>query len=177
MDTEIFNVPFSKDRAKDLKAGMQLLLSGTVYTARDAAHKRLCELIAENKPLPVDLNDAVIYFCGPAPAKPGMVIGSAGPTTSYRMDAYSPVLMEKAGIRAMIGKGNRNEEVVNAMKEHSCVYFAATGGLGALLAKCITSCETAAFEDLGPEALRKLTVEKFPVIVAIDAFGNNMYSL
>jgi len=176
MKVKKLNVPFSRYEAESLKAGMKVYLSGTIYTARDAAHKRLCELIEKGASLPFDFKDCVIYFCGPAPAKPGMVIGSAGPTTSYRMDAYSPILIEKAGIRAMIGKGNRSLAVIESMKKFSCIYFAATGGLGAMLAKSIIASEVIAFEDLGPEAVRKLTVENFPVVVAIDSAGNNMYA-
>ena len=174
---EIVNieVPFSEESAKRLSAGMRVAISGVVYTARDAAHKRLCDLLAEGKPLPVDLQDAFIYFAGPAPAKPGMPIGSVGPTTSYRMDDYSPILMRQAGIRAMMGKGNRSEKVVDAIKEYNCIYFAVTGGLGALLAKSVTASEIVSFEDLGAEAIRKLTVSNFPAIVAIDTFGKNLY--
>ena len=169
------NAPISKDFALTLSVGMRVAISGLIYTARDAAHKRLCDLIDAGKSLPVDLRDAVIYFAGPAPAKPGMPIGSVGPTTSYRMDDYSPILMKEAGIRAMMGKGNRNNAVIETMIECGCVYFAATGGLGALLAKSVVASEIIAFEDLGPEAIRKLTVKDFPAIVAIDSKGNSLY--
>ena len=168
------NVPLSKEDARKLKSGDSCLLSGVIYTARDAAHKRLCELIEQGKDVPFDVKDSVIYFVGPTPAKPGEVIGSAGPTTSYRMDAYSPVLIAQ-GQTGMIGKGKRNDEVVNAMKEHGAVYFGAIGGCGALLSQCIKKSEVIAYEDLGAEAIRRLEVENFPVIVVIDSEGNNLY--
>ena len=166
--------PLSHEDARKLKAGDSVLLSGVIYTARDAAHKRLCELVAQGKELPMDIQDAVIYFVGPTPAKPGQAIGSAGPTTSYRMDAYSPTLIAQ-GQTGMIGKGKRGPEVVAAMKEHGAVYFGAIGGCGALLSKCIKKAEVIAYEDLGAEAVRRLEVEDFPVIVIIDAEGNNLY--
>ncbi|MBQ6830438.1 MAG: Fe-S-containing hydro-lyase [Clostridia bacterium] len=166
--------PLTKEMARSLKAGDSCLLSGVIYTARDAAHKRLCELIEQGKELPIDLRDSVIYFVGPTPAKQGAVIGSAGPTTSYRMDAYSPALIAR-GQTGMVGKGKRDTAVVEAMKEHGAVYFGAIGGCGALLADCITSCEVVAYEDLGAEAIHRLTVENFPVTVIIDSEGNNLY--
>ena len=166
--------PLTLEQVKDLKSGDSVLISGVIYTARDAAHKRLCELAAQGKPLPFDPTDSVVYFVGPAPAKGDQVIGSAGPTTSYRMDAYSPTLIA-LGQRGMIGKGKRSPEVVAAMKEHGAVYFGAIGGAGALLAKCIKECELIAFEDLGAEALRKLYVEEMPLVVIIDSEGNNLY--
>ena len=166
--------PLSREEARKLKAGDSCLLSGVIYTARDAAHKRLCQLIEEGRELPVDLKDSVFYFVGPTPAKPGQVIGSAGPTTSYRMDAYSPALI-KLGQTGMIGKGKRDETVISAMKEHGAVYFGAIGGCGALLGKCIRKSELVAYEDLGAEAICRLEVENFPVIVIIDAQGNNLY--
>ena len=166
--------PLSREEARKLKAGDSCLLSGVIYTARDAAHKRLCQLIDEGRELPVDLKDSVFYFVGPTPAKPGQVIGSAGPTTSYRMDAYSPALI-KLGQTGMIGKGKRDETVIAAMKEHGAVYFGAIGGCGALLGKCIKKSELVAYEDLGAEAICRLEVENFPVIVIIDAQGNNLY--
>lgn len=168
------HAPMTRQQAKALKAGDSCLISGTIYTARDAAHKRLCELVAQGKELPIDLTDAVIYFVGPTPEKPGQVIGSAGPTTSYRMDAYSPTLIA-LGQTGMIGKGKRNEDVIAAMKEHGAVYFGAIGGCGALLGKCIKKSEIVAYEDLGAEAIRRLEVEDFPVIVIMDAEGNNLY--
>ena len=166
--------PLSREAARTLKAGDSCLISGVIYTARDAAHKRLCELVAEGKELPLDVKDAIIYFVGPTPAKEGQAIGSAGPTTSYRMDAYSPTLIAE-GLTGMIGKGKRGPEVVAAMKEHGAVYFGAIGGCGALLSKCIKKAEVIAYEDLGAEAIRRLEVEDFPAIVIIDSEGNNLY--
>jgi len=166
--------PLSREEAKKLKAGDSCLLSGVIYTARDAAHKRLCDLVAKGEELPLDIKDAVIYFVGPTPAKPGQVIGSAGPTTSYRMDAYSPTLIG-LGQTGMIGKGKRGPEVVDAMKKHGAVYFGAIGGAGALLSKCIKKAEVIAYDDLGAEAIRRLEVEDFPVVVIIDSEGNNLY--
>ena len=168
------NTPFTTEDVRKLKAGDSCLISGVIYTARDAAHKRLCELVAEGKELPFDVKDSIVYFVGPTPAKPGEVIGSAGPTTSYRMDAYSPILIEK-GQTGMIGKGKRGPEVIAAMKEHGAIYFGAIGGAGALLAKCIKKSEIVAYEDLGAEAIRRLEVEDFPVVVIIDSEGNNLY--
>ena len=166
--------PITREGARSLKAGDSCLISGVIYTARDAAHKRLCELIEKGEPLPIDLKDSVIYFVGPTPAKPGQAIGSAGPTTSYRMDAYSPTVIEMGGT-AMIGKGKRGPEVIEAMKKHGAVYFGAIGGCGALLSKCIKKAEVVAYEDLGAEAIRRLEVEDFPVVVIIDSEGNNLY--
>lgn len=165
----------SEDMVRDLKAGDELLISGEIFTGRDAAHKRLCDLLEDGEELPVDLKDRVIYFVGPSPAKPGSPIGSAGPTTSYRMDAYSPTIIEKCGLRAMIGKGGRSAEVIDAMKEHGAVYLAAIGGAAALIAKSVEEAEIIAYEDLGPEAIRKLKVKDFPVVVAIDSYGNSLY--
>ena len=167
-------VPLSREEARKLKSGDSCLLSGVIYTARDAAHKRLCELIEQGKELPFDVEDSVIYFVGPTPARPGEVIGSAGPTTSCRMDAYSPMLI-KQGQTGMIGKGKRNNDVINAMKEHGAVYFGAIGGCGALLSQCIKKSEVIAYEDLGAEAIRRMEVENFPVTVIIDSEGNNLY--
>ena len=166
--------PLTRQMARQLKSGDSVLLSGVIYTARDAAHKRLCELVAQGKELPLDIKDSIIYFVGPTPARPGQAIGSAGPTTSYRMDAYSPTLIAQ-GLTGMIGKGKRNEEVVAAMKENGAVYFGAIGGCGALLSKCIKKAEVIAYDDLGAEAIRRLEVEDFPVIVIIDSEGNNLY--
>ena len=166
--------PLSREDARKLKSGDSCLLSGVIYTARDAAHKRLCELVEQGKKLPMDIQNSVIYFVGPTPAKPGEVIGSAGPTTSYRMDAYSPMLIAQ-GQTGMIGKGKRSAEVINAMKEHGAVYFGAIGGCGALLSQCIKKSEIIAYEDLGAEAIRRLEVEDFPVVVIIDSEGNNLY--
>jgi len=172
--TKKLQTPFTREDARSLKAGDSCLITGVIYTARDAAHKRLCELAAQGKPLPVDMENAIIYFVGPTPAKPGQAIGSAGPTTSYRMDAYSPTLIAM-GQTGMVGKGKRNAEVIAAMKEYGAVYFGATGGCGALLSKCIKKAEIVAYEDLGAEAIRRLEVEDFPVIVIIDSEGNNLY--
>ena len=166
--------PLTREQARSLKAGDSVLISGVIYTARDAAHKRLCELVAQGKELPMDIKDAIIYFVGPTPAKPDQAIGSAGPTTSYRMDAYSPTLIAE-GQTGMIGKGKRGPEVIAAMKEHGAVYFGAIGGCGALLSKCIKKAEIVAYEDLGAEAIRRLEVEDFPVVVIIDSEGNNLY--
>lgn len=166
--------PLSRETARNLRAGDSCLLTGTIYTARDAAHKRLCALIEQGKELPIDLKDSVIYFVGPTPERPGEVIGSAGPTTSYRMDAYSPMLIAR-GHTGMIGKGKRGGEVIAAMKEYGAVYFAATGGCGVLLSQCIKSKEPVAYEDLGAEAICRLEVKDFPVTVVIDSLGNNLY--
>ena len=166
--------PLSREEARKLKSGDSCLLSGVIYTARDAAHKRLCELATQGKPLPFDVQDSVIYFVGPTPAREGQAIGSAGPTTSYRMDAYSPTLIA-LGQTGMIGKGKRGPEVVAAMKEHGAVYFGAIGGCGALLSSCVKKSELVAYEDLGAEAIRRLEVEDFPVVVVIDSQGNNLY--
>ena len=167
-------LPLTREKARELKAGDSCLLSGIIYTARDAAHKRLCALADEGKELPFPVKDATIYYVGPTPAKPGQAIGSAGPTTSYRMDAYSPTLIAE-GQTGMIGKGKRGPEVIAAMKEHGAVYFGAIGGCGALLSKCIKKAEIVAYEDLGAEAIRRLEVEDFPVVVIIDSEGNNLY--
>ncbi len=168
------NAPLSSAEARKLRAGDSVLLSGVIYTARDAAHKRLCELVARGEELPFPIEDSVIYFVGPTPAKEGQAIGSAGPTTSYRMDAYSPTLIGQ-GLTGMIGKGKRGAEVVAAMKQHGAVYFGAIGGCGALLSKCIKKAEIVCYEDLGAEAIRRLEVEDFPVVVVIDSEGNNLY--
>lgn len=166
--------PLTRDEVGKLKAGDQVMLSGEVYTSRDAGHARMVKMLEEGKPLPFDVKDAVIYYVGPSPAKPGEVIGSAGPTTSYRMDPFAPMMIE-AGMTGMIGKGNRNEAVVSAMKTHGAVYFAAVGGAAALIASSIEAAEVIAFEDLGTEALRRLKVKNFPCIVVIDSEGNNLY--
>ena len=166
--------PLTREKVASLKAGDSCLISGVIYTARDAAHKRLCELVEAGKELPLDVKDAIIYFVGPTPAKPGQTIGSAGPTTSYRMDAYSPILIRE-GLTGMIGKGKRGAEVVAAMQAYGAVYFGAIGGCGALLSKCIKKAQVIAYEDLGAEAIRRLEVEDFPVIVIIDSEGNNLY--
>ncbi len=169
-------LPLTEEIAKTLKAGDRVLLTGIIYTSRDAGHKRMCESLAKGEELPIDPMNATIYYVGPTPAKPGTVIGSAGPTTSGRMDAYAPTMMS-VGARGMIGKGARLPEVVEAMKKYSGVYFGAIGGAGALLAKCIKSAKLIAYEDLGAEALRELYVEDMPLVVIIDSEGNNLYEL
>jgi fumarate hydratase subunit beta len=166
--------PLSDKDLEKLKIGDRVLISGIVYTGRDAAHKRLFDLVQAGKDLPFDIRGQVIYYVGPTPSKPGQVFGAAGPTTSYRMDAYSPSLIAK-GLKGMIGKGMRSEAVKEAMKKYKAVYFAATGGAGALLAKRVKKAEVVAYEDLGPEAIRRLEVEDLPVIVVNDIHGNDLY--
>lgn len=168
--------PFTEDMAKELKAGDIVLISGVIYTGRDAAHKRLVEAVKEGKELPFDVKDQIIYYVGPTPTKPGHTFGSAGPTTSYRMDAYSPTLIE-LGLRGMIGKGYRGQEVKESIKKNHGVYFAAIGGLGATIGKSVTESEIIAYEDLGAEAIRKITVKDFPVTVIIDCEGNDLYEM
>ena len=172
--TKRIKAPLSREDARALRAGDSCLLSGVIYTARDAAHKRLCALLEAGQELPFEIKDAVIYFVGPTPAAPGQVVGSAGPTTSYRMDAYSPSLIAM-GQTGMIGKGKRGPEVVEAMKEYGAVYFGAIGGCGALLGKCVKKSETVAYPDLGAEAVCRWEVEDLPVTVVIDSLGNNLY--
>ena len=169
-------LPLTEEIARSLKAGDRVYLTGIIYTSRDAGHKRMCEALAAGEKLPIDPMNATIYYVGPTPAKPGTVIGSAGPTTSGRMDAYAPTMMS-VGARGMIGKGARLPEVVDAMKKFGGVYFGAIGGAGALLAKCIKSAKLIAYEDLGAEALRELYVEDMPLMVIIDSEGNNLYEL
>jgi len=168
------NVPFSKEEAKKLKAGDYVYLTGTIYTARDAAHKRMYEALQAGETLPLDVNGNVIYYMGPSPAREGRPIGSAGPTTASRMDKYAPTLLD-LGQMGMIGKGKRSDAVKEAIVRNGAVYFAAVGGAGALLSKSITASEVVAYDDLGTEAIRKLEVENFPVIVVIDVEGNNLY--
>ena len=167
--------PLTDDDVMKLRTGDRVLINGVIYTARDAAHKRMIELLDSGKELPFDVRGQVIYYTGPAPAKPGEVIGSCGPTTSYRMDPYAPRLIQ-LGLKGMIGKGARSDEVRKAIMEHKCVYFAAIGGLGALLAKTVKEAEVIVYPDLGPEAIRRLVVEDFPAIVAIDVRGEDIYS-
>lgn len=167
-------LPLSENDIKNLKAGESVLLSGTMITARDAAHKRLFELIEQGKELPVDIKNQIVYYVGPAPAKPGYAVGPAGPTSSYRMDKYAPALLD-LGLKGMIGKGARNQDVIDAIVRNNCVYFAAIGGAAALIAKSIKGEEMLCYEDLGTEAIRRYTVENFPCIVAIDSNGNNVY--
>ncbi|MBE6358291.1 MAG: Fe-S-containing hydro-lyase [Lentisphaerae bacterium] len=172
---KILTTPFSLEDIRSLNAGDRVVLSGVVYTGRDAAHKRLCAMLDKGEALPVDLNGQAIYFVGPCPAPPGRPIGSAGPTTSGRMDAYSPRIIKECGLRAMIGKGDRSQAVKDAMQEYGCVYFAATGGAGALIANSIVKAEVVAFDDLGPEAIYKLELKELPLVVAIDSHGKSMY--
>jgi fumarate hydratase subunit beta len=168
--------PLTEEKVKALKAGDTVLISGYIYSARDAAHKKLVELIENGQQLPIDLRDSIIYYVGPTPAKPGMVMGSAGPTTSYRMDDYSPKLLD-LGLKGMIGKGERSNEVIESMIRNKAVYFAAIGGAAALIGKCIKSSEIVAYEELGAEAIRKMEVEDMPVVVVIDSGGNNLYNI
>ncbi|MCK4999824.1 MAG: Fe-S-containing hydro-lyase [Anaerohalosphaera sp.] len=168
------NTPLSDDVVLSLRAGDEVLVSGVIYTGRDQAHKRLCELLDAGKVLPIDLTGQVIYFVGPTPAAPGRVIGAAGPTTSSRMDAFSPKLIA-AGLKGMIGKGYRGDEVRDALKEYKAVHLAATGGAGALLSKCIVASKIVAYADLGTEAIRKLVVTDFPCVAAYDAYGGSVY--
>lgn len=163
-------LPFTEQMIAEIKCGDILYLSGTIYTARDAAHKRMTEELAEGRPIPFDIRGAVVYYLGPTPARPGQVIGSAGPTTSGRMDKYTPALLDQ-GLKGMIGKGRRSEAVREAIKKNKAIYMGATGGAGALLSKCIKEACVVAYEDLGTEAIRKLRVENFPVTVLIDAQG------
>lgn len=167
-------LPIKDEDIKDLKAGDSVLLSGSILTGRDAAHKRLFELIEKGEELPVDIKGELIYYVGPAPAKPGYAVGPAGPTSSYRMDKYAPALLD-LGLKGMIGKGARNQAVIDAIVRNNCVYFAAIGGAAALIAKSIKSEEILCYEDLGTEAVRRYVVEDFPCIVAIDSNGNNVY--
>lgn len=166
--------PLEKEVIKTLRAGDYVYITGTIYTARDAAHKRIDETLQEEKKIPIPLKDEIIYYMGPSPAREGMIIGSAGPTTASRMDKYTPKLLDK-GLGGMIGKGKRSQEVVDAIIRNESVYFAAVGGAGALLSKCIQKSEVLAYDDLGTEAIRRLTVKNFPVIVVIDCEGNNLY--
>lgn len=167
--------PLTKEKVKTLKAGDNVLISGVLYAARDAAHKKLKALLDEGRELPFDITGQIIYYVGPCPARPGEIIGSAGPTTSGRMDAYAPALIER-GLAGMIGKGLRSAEVVNSMVKSGAVYFGATGGAGALIAKTVISEEILAFPELGPEALRRLVVRDLPTVVAIDSYGNDLYA-
>ena len=168
--------PLTEEKAKSLKAGDTILLSGTIYTARDAAHKRLIELVDMGEELPFNIKDEIIYYVGPTPAKPGEVIGSAGPTTSYRNDQKEPILLE-LGLKGMIGKGSRSEEVINAIIRNKGIYFGAIGGAGALIGKSIISSEIIAYNDLGAEAIRKIEVKDMPLVVIVDTEGNNLYEI
>lgn len=173
-EKKIIKTPLEKDTIKSLKAGDYVYISGIIYTARDAAHKRMYETMEQGESLPIELKDNIIYYLGPSPARPGNVIGSAGPTTSSRMDKYTPSMLN-AGLKGMIGKGKRSPEVIEAIRKNGCVYMAAIGGAGALLSKCIKKAEVVAYDDLGTEAIRRLEVEELPVVVVIDKDGNNLY--
>ncbi len=175
MDIKI-SAPLKEEEIINLKSGDYVYITGTIYTARDAAHKRMFDAINENKEIPMSLKDNIIYYMGPSPAREGRVIGSAGPTTASRMDKYAPTLLD-LGLKGMIGKGKRSKEVIDAVVRNKCVYFAAVGGAGALLSKCIKKSEVIAYDDLGTEAIRKLEVEDFPAIVVIDSKGNNLYEM
>jgi len=174
MEIKHISTPLTQEKVKDLKSGDAVLISGTMYTGRDAAHQKLVDAINNGDKLPFDPKDAIIYYVGPAPTKPGNIIGSAGPTTSYRMDDLTVPLLE-LGLTGMIGKGFRSQTVIDSMMKNGAIYFAATGGAGALIASTITECEIIAYEELGPEAVRKLTVKDFPAVVVIDSKGNNLY--
>lgn len=169
-------LPFTDEIIKKLRAGDRIRLSGVLYTARDAAHKRMSEALTKGDVLPFELKGATIYYAGPTPAKPGRIIGSCGPTTSERMDAYTPTLLD-LGLKAMIGKGQRSDEVIDAIKRNNAIYLGAIGGAGALYSECITSMEVIAYEDLGPESIKKLTVKDMPLTVIIDSCGNCLYHL
>lgn len=167
--------PINQDIIQTLRAGDRVLLSGTIYTARDAAHERMTCLYKQGKKFPIDLGSACIYYAGPCPAKPGEIIGSCGPTTAGRMDSYTPMLLD-CGLKVMIGKGQRSESVIQSMIKNKAVYLGAIGGAGALIAQCIKACETVAYDDLGTEAIRKLTVENMPLTVLIDCTGTDLYA-
>jgi fumarate hydratase subunit beta len=175
METQKIKIPLTEKIITSLHAGDMVLLSGDIYTARDVAHRRLYESLLKGEKLPVDLSRAVLFYAAPTPAPPKKIIGSIGPTTSYRMDFFTPKLIE-SGLRAMIGKGNRAPEVVEAIKKHHAVYFGAIGGVAALMSQCVKKVEMIAYEDLGPEAIRKLTVKDFPLVVINDFQGNDLYS-
>lgn len=170
------STPLTYDQIKDLKAGDQVTITGVIYSARDAAHKNMIDALKENKPLPIDVEGQIIYYAGPTPAKPGKVIGSCGPTTSGRMDAFSPEMMEQ-GLKGMIGKGPRSKAVINSMKKNGAVYFAAIGGAAALIADTIKKVDIVAYEELGPEAIRRMEVKDYPCIVAVDSEGNDLYQI
>lgn len=167
--------PLTKSKVKELHAGDYVYITGTIYSARDAAHLRMYDSINNNEDIPFDIENQIVYYLGPTPAREGQVIGSAGPTTSSRMDKYTPTLLDR-GMTGMIGKGKRSEEVIESMKKNTAVYFAAVGGAGALLSKCIKKSKVIAYDDLGTEAIREMYVEKLPVIVVIDSEGSNMYN-
>ena len=175
MDIKRITTPLDPEVARSLRCGDMVSISGTIFTGRDAAHARMTAALDAGEELPVDLQGQVIYYAGPTPAKPGHVIGSCGPTTSGRMDAFTPQMIEQAGLAGMVGKGPRSQDVIDAMVQHGVVYFAAVGGAAALIASSVKECEVVAYDDLGPEAIRRLVVEDYPCIVAIDAHGGNLY--
>ena len=174
LENKIIRTPITEEKTKELNSGDYVKITGTIYVARDAAHKRMIEALKNGEELPINIEDSTIYYMGPSPAREGNPIGSAGPTTATRMDKYAPQLLD-LGQKAMIGKGKRSQEVIDAIIRNKAVYFAAVGGAGALLSKCITKSEIICYEDLGAEAILKIEVENFPVIVVIDSFGNNLY--
>ena len=176
LENKIIRTPITEEKTKELKAGDYVNISGTIYVARDAAHKRMIETLDKGEKLPIDIEDSTIYYMGPSPSRPGYPIGSAGPTTATRMDKYAPTLLD-LGQKAMIGKGKRSKEVINAIVRNKAVYFAAVGGAGALLSKCIKKSETICYEDLGAEAILKIEIENFPAIVVIDSQGNDLYEI
>jgi len=176
MGRKEITAPLTSDTVKNLRAGDLVYINGIIYTARDAAHKRMYETLLEGGALPFDINNQVIYYAGPCPKKEGEVIGSCGPTTSGRMDKYTPLLLQK-GLKGMIGKGERSQDVIEAMAKYGAVYFAATGGAGALISRSVKKAEVIAYEDLGTEAIMRLEVENFPAIVVIDCYGNNLYKM
>ncbi|OPY69213.1 MAG: Fumarate hydratase class I, aerobic [Syntrophorhabdaceae bacterium PtaU1.Bin034] len=176
MEIKRIRTPLEEDMVRQLHSGDKVLLSGYIYTARDAAHKKFMDALTEGQPLPIDIRNQVIYYCGPSPAGPGRVIGAAGPTTSSRMDVYVPALLA-LGLRGMIGKGKRSQAVKEAIKKHKAVYFGATGGAGALLSKTIKAYQPVAYEELGPEAVARLLVEDFPLFVINDIFGSDLYEM
>ncbi|MGI6225686.1 MAG: Fe-S-containing hydro-lyase [Peptococcales bacterium] len=174
-DIKKVSTPLTQEQVADLKAGDSVLITGVIYTGRDAAHKNLVNALKDGQELPVDLKDQIIYYVGPTPAKPGQAIGSCGPTTSGRMDAYAPTLIERVGLKGMIGKGPRNKDVISAMKKHGAVYLAAIGGAAAVIARSVKKADVIAYPELQSEAIYRLEVEDFPCIVAIDSEGNNLY--
>lgn len=176
MIEKIINLPLGEEDINELKCGDNVLLNGIIYTARDSAHKKLMSLIDENKELPINIENKIIYYVGPTPAKPGQVIGSAGPTTSYRMDPYTPKLIQN-GLRGIIGKGNIGNEVIESIIKNKGIYFASIGGAAALTAKCVVSSQIVAYEELGTEAIMKLEVKDLPLVVVVDAQGNNLYKI
>jgi fumarate hydratase subunit beta len=175
MDVKHIRSPLTESVVSGLKSGESVLLTGVIYTARDAAHRRFCDLLDRGETLPIDLSGQILFYAGPVPARPGKVIGSIGPTSSYRMDPFTPKLLEQ-GLKGMIGKGNRSDAVVRAIQHHKAVYLASVGGTAALSARCVKTAEIIAFEDLGPEAVYRLEVREFPLVVAVDCYGGNLFT-